>query len=59
MKCGGPEHDDEHSIAVWFMLLTERVGKMVRWPFDVANYRRCLIELAALCVAAVEALDRQ
>jgi hypothetical protein len=52
-KWGGPEHDDEHSVLDWVVLVRQRVS-MTR-----KSWRERFIEGAALCVAAVESLDRK
>jgi len=51
-KWGGPSHDDEHPRQVWLRLINTRV-----WS-DTLEYRRKMVEIAALAVAAIEANDR-
>jgi hypothetical protein len=59
-KWGGPEHDSEHEMDEWLNLLNARRGLALhaRYHGDSADYRRRLIQIAALAVAAVEAFDR-
>lgn len=56
IKWGGSEHDDHHTMDGWRELLTGRAGRV---PLTRQDDRRLMIEIAALAVAAVEALDRQ
>ena len=58
LKWGGPEHDDTHSRADWINLIDERLA----YPEEAdecAEYRKDMIEIAALAIAAVESLDRK
>lgn len=56
IKFGGADHDDRHTMDEWRELITQRCE---RAPLTQADDRRLLIEVAALAVAAVEALDRR
>jgi len=59
---GGAEHDDGLTQAQWVALLTRHVGLAVCDAAVVANlgrFRRQLVCVAALAVAALESLDRQ
>ena len=49
-----------HSPQKWLVILGEEVGESCRGCFesDLAQYRRELIQVAAVAVAAVESLDR-
>jgi hypothetical protein len=55
IKWGGADHDDHHTMDEWRALISGHCG---RAPLTRADDRRLLIEVAALAVAAVEALDR-
>jgi len=70
-KWGGPRHDDRHGAGDWFSYLHGHLEKAeaacaedegynggLRIE-DGAEYRRRIIEVAALAVAAVETFDRQ
>jgi hypothetical protein len=59
-KWGGPEHDDQHDFHTWLRLLGERSGlaRLCLGSEDPANYRRYLVQIAALAVAAAESFDR-
>ena len=61
---GGPEHDDEHTRREWLGFIEEHatrarktIGRGQR-VIDVDEYRRRLVVIAALAVAAIEAHDR-
>jgi hypothetical protein len=59
---GGPAHDDAHSEDKWVALLVRHLGLAVNdggEAADLARYRRQMVRVAALAVAAVEALDRR
>lgn len=56
IKWGGATHDDHHTMDEWRELLSGRVDRV---PLSRADDRRLLIEIAALAVAATEALDRK
>lgn len=61
-KWGGPEHDDQHNEYDWLDFISERIGKIQ--PFDtspagLAQYRRRLVQTAALAVAGIQSLDRR
>jgi hypothetical protein len=53
-KWGGPEHDDGHTSHDWVAYLARHAGKAVMWPFGPSLFRRQMIRVAALAVAAVE-----
>ena len=65
-KWGGPDHDANHTAGDWISFIAEHADKALRAEMgpidgdaDLDEYRRRLIEVAALAVAAVEALDKQ
>lgn len=54
-----------HGVADWMLILSEEFGEAAKDAneirfrgADVASYRKELIQTAAVCVAAIEALDR-
>ena len=58
---GGPETDDRHSLNDWIAIAARHLGlatndKAVETP---SRFRRQMIRLAALAVAAVESFDRK
>jgi len=56
---GGPAHDDTHTPYEWERLLHERVYHLTDCVGEAqARYRRALVEIAALAVAAMQAWDR-
>jgi hypothetical protein len=60
-KWGGPDHDDQHTLADWWMFRKVREDDIFSrpWPLeDHAKIRKNLIEIAALAVAQIEVLDR-
>lgn len=56
---GGAGHDDQHTNFDWICYLTKHVGRAVQWPFDPAVFRRQMVIVAALAVAAIEWCDRR
>jgi hypothetical protein len=59
-----PEHDDLHTIYDWCLLIERRtwsLGGNESYPDErgIAYARRQLIEIAAIAVAAIGALDRR
>lgn len=50
----GPEHDDKHTSGDWAALIEQRTDL----GFKYGDYRRSLVEIAAIAVAAIEAHDR-
>jgi hypothetical protein len=57
-KWGGPEHDGRHSDNDWVAYIAKHLGKAVVWPFDRHRFRKQMIRVAALAVAAIEVIDR-
>ncbi len=55
---GGPTHDDQHNSHDWIAFIVRQAGRAVMWPFDSLNFRKQMIRVAALAVAAVEWVDR-
>ncbi len=56
---GGPNHDDIHSSHDWVAFITKHLGKAVMWPFNGAGFRRQMVRVAALAVAAIAWHDRK
>lgn len=54
-KWGGPTHDDQHGPEEWEAFLMKRIPAFSR--ADRA-FRRRMIEIAALAIAAVQSYDR-
>lgn len=65
-RWGGPAHDDEHAPFDWLTYIDTYVTKVVvddgviaeGGLVDPEQYRRRLVQIAALAVAALESLDR-
>ena len=55
---GGPDQDDQRTSWDWIAYLTKHAGKAVRYPFDLEIFRRQMVRVAALAVAAIEWADR-
>ena len=65
----GTDHDKAHSIQDWATILTVYLGKAASHvpPYtdpkdpkkDIQAFRKRLVQLAAICVAAIEALDQK
>lgn len=58
VKWGGADHDDQHNWHDWVAYLVRHTGKAVVWPFDLGTFRRQMVRVAALAVAAIEWADR-
>lgn len=56
---GGASHDDSHTNWDWVAYLTKHLGKAVVWPFNWDVFRKQMVRVAALAVAAIEWVDRQ
>ena len=56
-KWGQQDHDEDR----WMVILMEEVGEAARAIFDENpdNYRKELMQVAAVAVAAIEAFDRK
>ena len=59
-KWGGPGHDDHHTVAEWARLIQNYAGwaEVMAGMQSYDKARNRLVQVAALAVAAVEALDR-
>jgi hypothetical protein len=55
---GGPEHDYTHSFRDWISFVVKQLGKAASWGGDSRIFRTGMLKVAALCVAAIEAYDR-
>lgn len=59
---GGPVHDDTHGIQNWISYIVVYLGRAAGpetdWGRDLPIVRPLLIKVAALAVAAIQALDR-
>lgn len=60
-KWGGPEHDDQHTDREWTAIVAEHLGRAgyAISEDDAVGYRRQMVRVAALAVAALEAFDRR
>lgn len=64
-KWGGAGHDDEHDHQDWLDFIAERRTELMRCITQEDDrafnrlYRRYMVEIAALAVAAVESHDRK
>jgi hypothetical protein len=58
---GGPGHDDQHDVNCWIAILARHVGLAANdeAATDLARFRRQMVRVAAVAVAAVESLDRK
>lgn len=59
-KWGGPEHDDQHSVATFVQLIEDYAGwaRVMAGMDSMDKARRRLVQVAALAAAAVECIDR-
>jgi hypothetical protein len=55
-------HDDNHSVRDWISFMVAYLGRAAGpgtdWGRDIDIVRTCFIKVAALAVAAVQAIDR-
>lgn len=58
-KWGGAGNDDTHSHVDWIAYIVKHGGRAVRHPLDLALFRKQMIRIGALAVAAVEWSDRR
>ena len=58
-KWGGADHDDEHDVADWVYVILGHVSKSRPTPESGPVFRRQMIRVAALAVAAIESCDRK
>ena len=58
---GGPAHDDKHAPAEWLSIIVRHLGLAAGdcAEIDPERYRRQLVRVAAVAVAAAEAHDRR
>lgn len=59
LKWGGPENDDKNGDADWVRFIQRHLLKAVDKPFNIEKFRKQMIRVAALAVAALEAIDRR
>lgn len=62
-KWGGQAHDDEHSPEDWISFMETKLDQAYELigtgePDSDAMYRRRMVQVAALAVAAIDAIDR-
>lgn len=57
-KHGGPENDDKYNSNDWVAFIAKHAGQAMRRPWNRKVFRRQMIRVAALAVAAVEWCDR-
>lgn len=57
---GGPSHDDQHSLNEWIAIACRHLGLAASDGGEEApaRFRRQMIRIAALAVAAVKSVDR-
>lgn len=58
-KWGGPSHDNMHNSHDWVAFITKHLGKAVMWPWDGEKFRKQMVRVAALAVAAIAWYDRR
>jgi hypothetical protein len=57
-KWGGPDHDDRHGSYDWVAFVARDLGLAVTRPWDAGEFRRRMLRVASLAVAAIEWADR-
>ena len=57
-KWGGSTHDDQHSIFDWVIFIRHHTNRAVGGRAE-DDYRKQMVRVAALAVAAIQAFDRK
>jgi len=55
---GGPEHDDNHAFHEWITFIRKQLTECNRTTARRAGFRKYMIRVAALAIAAIESQDR-
>jgi hypothetical protein len=62
-KWGGPAHDDLHDVPAWLNFIMAHTKKAEKvsadWSFDLKVFRKQMVRVAALALAAIEWVDRR
>ncbi len=53
-KWGGPGHDDQHGPHNWIAYIVRHAGRAVMWPWDRSLFRKQMVKVGALAIAAIE-----
>ncbi len=63
LQWGGKNHDDQHDIRDWVCYIVNFLARAVNneadWGFNLKKARSAFIKVAALCIAAIESIDRK
>jgi hypothetical protein len=54
----GNENDDSHSEESWSAIITHELGQACFHEDNSAKFRQQMVKVAAVAVAAIEAIDR-
>ena|SRR5882724_12439815 len=57
-KWGGPTHDDKHTQLEWWTFIKHHSRRSIRGK-KTDSYRKQMIRVAALAIAAIQAFDRR
>ncbi|HVX01258.1 MAG TPA: hypothetical protein VHA52_12610 [Candidatus Babeliaceae bacterium] len=57
-KMWGNDNDDTHSEEMWDAIVVHELGQSCFHDDDSATFRKQMIKVAAVAVAAIESLDR-
>lgn len=58
LQWGGPMHDDSHSIEDWVGYIIKHASEATHEGTRLRDFRRSMVRVASLAVAAIEACDR-
>lgn len=58
-KWGGSEHDDLHSTHDWYDFIRSQVSENEPFRHNRTEFRRRMVKVAALAMAAIESFDRR
>ena len=56
---GGPEQDDKNGDLDWVQFIQKQLLRLTSEPFSIDAFRKRMINVAALAVAALEAIERR
>ena len=57
-KYGGPDHDDDHTPLEWSDFISDHAERGSGYDLKDRGFRRQMVRVIALAVAAIEASDR-
>lgn len=59
LKQWGNDHDDQHTTLNWVALIAYYSSRWIKLQFSPIIFRKSMIQAAALCIAAIDFIDRK